>query len=96
MCTKVIKFGISRDKLKNPIKYLNDYEKVIRKLRSVSIDADNLINIIENESTDIERKIAFLETTCEEILKGADYSQCKSLRDISRVYAESLVDRLFN
>lgn len=55
---------------------------------------DNLIQIIEKESDDIERRLAFLETTRDELLSGADYSECKTIDDIAKVYSGNLLRRL--
>lgn len=55
---------------------------------------DNLIQIVEKESDDIERRLAFLETTRDEILSGADYSECKTIDDMAKVYSENLLRRL--
>lgn len=55
---------------------------------------DNLIQIIEKESNNIKRRIAFLETTRDEILCGADYSKCKTIDDIAKVYSQHLTSRL--
>ncbi len=69
------------------------YDELKTSIMTITPDAENLIRIIENESSDIERRIAFLETTIEEILAGADYSKCKSIDDIAAVYAASIIRR---
>lgn len=55
---------------------------------------DKLIQIIEGESEDYSRRLAFMETTREELLSGADYSKCETIEDISKVYSASLLRRL--
>lgn len=56
--------------------------------------ADKLIKIVEDESNDVERRTAFLDTTAEEIAHGADYSKCETINDMCKVYANSLTTRL--
>ena len=46
---------------KNAVKY----EELKTSIMAITPDAEKLIRIIENESDDIERRIAFLETTIE-------------------------------
>jgi len=55
---------------------------------------DNLIQIVEKESDDIKRRLAFLETTRDEILSGADYSECKTIDDMAEIYSRNLLRRL--
>lgn len=74
---------------KNAIKY----DELKTSIRAITPDAEKLIQIIENESDDIERRIAFLETTIEELLSGADYSKCETIKDIADVYATSIIHR---
>lgn len=69
------------------------YDELKTSIRTITPDAEKLIRIIENESDDIERRIAFLETTVEEILAGADYSKCETIKDIADVYAASIIRR---
>lgn len=69
------------------------YDELKTSIRTITTDAEKLIRIIENESDDIERRIAFLETTIEELLAGADYSKCETINDISGVYAASIIRR---
>ena len=69
------------------------YDELKTSIRTITPDAEKLIRIIENESDDIERRIAFLETTIEEILAGADYSKCETIKDIADVYAASIIRR---
>lgn len=70
------------------------YEKLKNEIRSVSPYAGKLIRIIEAESENPERRIAFLETTLEELLSGADYSKCETIHDMAGVYAAHLINRL--
>lgn len=71
------------------------YEECTNSLYALVPDiAGKLIGIVESESYDIERRIAFLKTTIEEICAGADYSKCENIDDMSEVYAESLTHRL--
>ena len=69
------------------------YDELKTRIRTITPDAEKLIQIIENESDDIERRIAFLETTIEELLAGADYSKCETINDIADVYAASIIRR---
>lgn len=69
------------------------YDELKTRIRTITPDAEKLIQIIENESDDIERRIAFLETTIEELLAGADYSKCETIKDIADVYAASIIRR---
>ena len=55
---------------------------------------DKLVQIVEAESEDFSRRIACLETTKEEFLAGADYSQCETIEDMSKVYSGSVLRRL--
>lgn len=70
------------------------YDELKVKIRTIDPNAEKLIRIVEEESGDIERRISFLETTIEEILAGADYSGCETIKDMARVYARSLTRRL--
>lgn len=70
------------------------YDELKTQLYAITTDAEKLIRIVEDESQDTERRIAFLETTKEELLAGADYSKCETINDIADVYAAHLIDRL--
>ena len=70
------------------------YDELKTELYAITTDAEKLIRIVEDESQDIERRIAFLETTKEELLAGADYSKCETIDDMAGVYAAHLIDRL--
>lgn len=70
------------------------YDELKTQIRTIAPNAEKLIQIIETESGDIERRIAFLETTIEELLAGADYSKCETINDMAVVYAQSLTRRL--
>lgn len=70
------------------------YDKLKTEIREIDPDAEKLIRIVEKESGDIERRIAFLETTKEELLSGADYSKCETIKDMADVYAAHLIERL--
>ena len=70
------------------------YDEAKMRLYTITPDAEKLIRIVEDESQDIERRIAFLETTEEEMLSGADYSKCETIDDMAGVYASHLIDRL--
>lgn len=72
------------------------YEEAKTQLRLISIDADKIIKIVEEESSEYDRRLAFLETTYKEICSGADYSKCETIQDISKVFASSLINRLLN
>lgn len=70
------------------------YDELKTELYAITTDAKKLIRIVEDESQDMERRIAFLETTKEELLAGADYSKCETIDDMAGVYAAHLIDRL--
>lgn len=70
------------------------YDELKTELYAITTDAEKLIRIVEDESQDMERRIAFLETTKEELLSGADYSKCETIHDMADVYAAHLIDRL--
>lgn len=70
------------------------YDELKTELYAITTDAEKLIRIVEDESQDMERRIAFLETTKEELLAGADYSKCETIDDMAGVYAAHLIDRL--
>ena len=79
--------------LQPPDPLVIQYDELKTQLYAITADAEKLIQIIENESDDIERRIAFLETTIEELLAGADYSKCETINDIADVYAASIIRR---
>ncbi len=70
------------------------YDELKTELYAITTDAEKLIRIVEDESQDMERRIAFLESTKEELLAGADYSKCETIDDMAGVYAAHLIDRL--
>lgn len=70
------------------------YDELKTQLYKITADAEKLIRIVEDESQDTERRIAFLESTKEELLAGADYSKCETIDDMAGVYAAHLIDRL--
>lgn len=70
------------------------YDELKTQLYAITTDAEKLIRIVEDESQDTERRIAFLESTKEELLAGADYSKCETINDMASVYAAHLIDRL--
>ena len=70
------------------------YDELKTQLYAITTDAEKLIRIVEDESQDVERRIAFLESTKEELLAGADYSKCETIEDMAGVYAAHLIDRL--
>jgi hypothetical protein len=92
---KVVPF-VPGKAIKRKLSAVNEYEEVKNELRAVLSNAGNIIKIIEDESKDHDRRLAFLQTTLEEASRGADYTTCKSIEDISRVYAKSLVNRLYD
>ena len=85
---------IGHGKVNSTLKELIEYENAKINLCKVSIDADRLIEIIEKESNDIERRTAFIETTFREICAGADYSRVENMDQLAEVYAKSLIKRL--
>lgn len=80
--------------MKIPFRRLSDYEEIKHRLSVICQNADILIKIIEEESCDYERRMAFMETTYQEICTGADYSGCKNIDDMAKVYTGSLLKRL--
>lgn len=80
--------------LQPPDPLVIQYDELKTQLYAITADAEKLIRIVEDESQDIERRIAFLETTKEELLAGADYSKCETIEDMAGVYAAHLIDRL--
>lgn len=70
------------------------YDELKMQLYAITADAEKLIRIVEDESQDMERRIAFLESTKKELLAGADYSKCETIDDMAGVYAAHLIDRL--
>lgn len=70
-----------------------NYDRARTRLIQIS-GSDKLINIIEAESGDYDRRMAFIETTITELLAGADYSQCETIEDMSKVYSGSVLRRL--
>jgi len=70
-----------------------NYDRARTRLIQIS-GSDKLINIIEAESSDYDRRMAFIETTVTELLAVADYSQCETIEDMSKVYSGSVLRRL--
>lgn len=68
--------------LQTPDPHAIRYEELKTQLYAITTDAERLI------------RIAFLETTKEELLAGADYSKCETIDDMAGVYAAHLIDRL--
>lgn len=87
---------VGYEKYKTTLKQALKYDEAKAALMAVTKDADKIINIIECESNEYERRLAFIETTYREILSGADYSKCETMEDLSKVYASSLINRLMN
>ena len=69
------------------------YDKATTELNMI-FGSDKLTKIIEAESSDYDRRMAFFETTRQELLNGADYSKCETIDDMAEVYSESLLRRL--
>lgn len=69
------------------------YDKAITELNKIS-GSDKLTKIIEAESGDYDRRMAFIKTTTQELLSGADYSKCETIEDMVKVYSASLLRRL--
>lgn len=69
------------------------YDKAVTELNMI-FGSDKLTKIIEAESSDYDRRMAFIETTRQELLSGADYSKCETIDDMAEVYSESLLRRL--
>lgn len=58
--------------------------------------SDSLVKIIEAESGDYDRRIAFLSTTLEALAAGEDYSGCKTIDDMAKIYSSWMIRRCFN
>ena len=56
--------------------------------------AARLFEIVQRETK--EKQAAFLKTTLEAALGGADYSACTTLHDMGGVYAKWMVERNWN
>ena len=95
---KLKKSGIAEKTMQAPIHppdpFAIQYDELKTQLCKITADAEKLIRIVEDESKDMERRIAFLESTKEELLAGADYSKCETIDDMAGVYAAHLIDRL--
>lgn len=89
--------GIVPDSIAIAARHMNslqiNYDRARTRLIQIS-GSDKLINIIEAESSDYDRRMAFIETTVTELLAGADYSQCETIEDMSKVYSGSVLRRL--
>ena len=55
---------------------------------------ERIIDIIEGQ--DEEKQDAFLETTLEAAICGADYTECECIEDMARVYARWFTERYGN
>lgn len=75
------------------LRILERYQEIKNEIIAIAGN-DNLIQIVEKESNDIRRRLAFLETTRDEILSGADYSECKTIDDMAEIYSRNLLRRL--
>ena len=80
--------------LQPPDPLVIQYDELKTQLYAITADAEKLIRIVEDESQDMERRIAFLESTKKELLAGADYSKCETIDDMAGVYVAHLIDRL--
>lgn len=78
---------------KEQVRMMNKYAEIRNSIIQICGN-DKLIQIIEGESEDYSRRLAFMETTREELLSGADYSKCETIDDIAEVYSASLLRRL--
>lgn len=79
---------------KEPVTRQVKYDEMKSRFLTATNGDKKLINIIENESDDYDRRMAFMGTTYEEILRGADYSQCETIEQMSEVYAHGMLKRL--
>lgn len=93
MEAKIINICLIRPVDKYTIRY--DEKRIQLQVIVGKETATNIINIIQEESSDRERRMAFLETTIEAALGGADYSRCKSINDIAKVYSRYLINKFF-
>lgn len=84
---------IIKSEYRRRIRLIERYQEIKNEIITIAGN-DNLIQIVEKESNDIRRRLAFLETTRDEILSGADYSECKTIDDMAKVYSENLLRRL--
>ena len=82
-----------KNRYKEQVQFANKYASIRNEIVCLCGN-DKLIQIIEAESEDYSRRLAFMQTTLEELLAGADYSKCETIEDISKVYAGSLLRRL--
>lgn len=73
----------------------HEYLEICYTLRRIAGEelGSRIINIIESDSNDYERMKAFAETTIEAIKGGADYSKCRTLREVSKVYSGWFVNK---
>lgn len=67
---------------------LGKYEQAKTELTIISPDAERLIGIIEAESSDVERRTAFVETSAREIAAGADYSKVENMEQLEEKSGE--------
>ncbi len=82
-----------KNRYKEQVRFMEKYTEIRIEIIKICGN-DKLIQIIEGESEDYSRRLAFMETTREELLSGADYSKCETIEDISKVYSASLLRRL--
>lgn len=82
-----------KDRYKKQVRFMEKYAGIRNEIIKICGN-DKLIQIIEEDSEDYSRRLAFMETTREELLSGADYSKCETIEDISKVYSASLLRRL--
>ena len=69
-----------KNRYKEQVQFANKYARIRNKIVCLCGN-DKLIQIIEAESEDYSRRLAFMETTLEELLVGADYSKCETIED---------------
>lgn len=89
--------GIVPDSIAKAARHMNSIQINYNRARTRLIQifgSDKLVKIIEAESNDYERRMAFFETTTTELLAGADYSECETIEDMAKVYSGSLLRRL--
>lgn len=89
----VIPFRYSPLNISNQISKMKAYEDVCCRLAAIlgKAVAERIIQIVQDESNEYERRIAFFETTIEAAYAGCDYSQCETIKDMSRVYGKYFV-----
>ena len=73
----------------------NRHERQVKLEAVMGVEtAGRIIDIIGAQ--DEEKQDAFLETTLEAAICGADYTECEDIEDMARVYARWFTERYGN